>query len=276
MVGGSATNSLGVNVLHTWNMVKVDGNWYHVDITWDDPTGANTLRYTYFLVSDAQIKKNHFIDMEVSIPSAPKNYNNTTTSSGNSSTTTTPTQNEIVGTSKYKATAAISTKETAANYLDLGLGSKIKLSYLFTKTEGVKFTSNNSRVAKIVKSTSGTYYVKGAGIGDTYITATYKGQKATLKVCAYPIDRETTSLKLSVTKKTVSVGKTIRITAKKNYDTEEYVNWFMPSNKVAKFVNGTSGDNANIVTIKGVKKGTVKVYAITSTGDVKVVTITVK
>lgn len=22
---------------HIWNMVKVDGNWYHVDVTWDDP-----------------------------------------------------------------------------------------------------------------------------------------------------------------------------------------------------------------------------------------------
>ncbi|MCM1578206.1 MAG: hypothetical protein NC078_05340 [Ruminococcus sp.] len=22
---------------HIWNMVKIDGNWYHVDVTWDDP-----------------------------------------------------------------------------------------------------------------------------------------------------------------------------------------------------------------------------------------------
>ncbi|SEQ93971.1 Transglutaminase-like superfamily protein [Lachnospiraceae bacterium NE2001] len=25
---------------HAWNMVKLDGEWYHVDVTWDDPTVA--------------------------------------------------------------------------------------------------------------------------------------------------------------------------------------------------------------------------------------------
>ena len=26
---------------HTWNMVNYDGNWYHVDVTWDDPVISN-------------------------------------------------------------------------------------------------------------------------------------------------------------------------------------------------------------------------------------------
>lgn len=25
---------------HAWNMVKLDGDWYCVDVTWDDPVGA--------------------------------------------------------------------------------------------------------------------------------------------------------------------------------------------------------------------------------------------
>lgn len=45
---------------HTWNMVKCDGNWYHVDVTWDDPTNLSSIKnqvhHDYFMVSDAAIK----------------------------------------------------------------------------------------------------------------------------------------------------------------------------------------------------------------------------
>ncbi len=41
---------------HAWNMVKLDGNWYHVDVTWDDPGGyPSQVSYAYFLQSDAGI-----------------------------------------------------------------------------------------------------------------------------------------------------------------------------------------------------------------------------
>lgn len=33
---------------HAWNMVKLDGNWYHLDATWDDDEPD----WSYFLVSD--------------------------------------------------------------------------------------------------------------------------------------------------------------------------------------------------------------------------------
>lgn len=33
---------------HAWNMVKLDGKWYHLDATWDDDETA----WSYFLVSD--------------------------------------------------------------------------------------------------------------------------------------------------------------------------------------------------------------------------------
>ncbi len=39
---------------HAWNLVKIDGAWYHVDLTWDDARSHPTLiSYTYFLQSDA-------------------------------------------------------------------------------------------------------------------------------------------------------------------------------------------------------------------------------
>ena len=39
---------------HAWNLVRVDGSWYHLDITWDD-TGLmpSLTSYAYFLQSNA-------------------------------------------------------------------------------------------------------------------------------------------------------------------------------------------------------------------------------
>ena len=40
---------------HAWNMIKIDGEWYHVDVTWDDPLGAGGCYHDYFLRSDEGI-----------------------------------------------------------------------------------------------------------------------------------------------------------------------------------------------------------------------------
>ena len=39
---------------HIWNVVKVDGEWYHVDVTWDDPLGSVSGKADHgnFLLSD--------------------------------------------------------------------------------------------------------------------------------------------------------------------------------------------------------------------------------
>ena len=39
------TNDFG----HEWNRVEVDGTWYYVDCTWDDPIGGNKERKKYFM-----------------------------------------------------------------------------------------------------------------------------------------------------------------------------------------------------------------------------------
>ena len=37
---------------HAWNLVKVDGSWYHMDVTWDDCMTIDTfISYSYFLQS---------------------------------------------------------------------------------------------------------------------------------------------------------------------------------------------------------------------------------
>ncbi len=49
---------------HGWNMVRLGGKWYHIDVTFDDPivNGSNknkTPYYTYFLKSTSVMKKSH-------------------------------------------------------------------------------------------------------------------------------------------------------------------------------------------------------------------------
>ena len=44
---------------HIWNLVQVDGKWYHVDVTWDDPLpdrGSGWTRYEHFLLNDAEME----------------------------------------------------------------------------------------------------------------------------------------------------------------------------------------------------------------------------
>ena len=51
---------------HAWNCVKIDGDFYYTDITWDDPTSsdrtdtsADNISYTYFALTSEMFEKTH-------------------------------------------------------------------------------------------------------------------------------------------------------------------------------------------------------------------------
>lgn len=54
----------GNNVPHAWNLVNINGEYYHLDATFDDPVSesGNILSYNYFNVTDADISKDHSWD----------------------------------------------------------------------------------------------------------------------------------------------------------------------------------------------------------------------
>lgn len=65
-VCGIAQNSSGITESHAWNDVLLDGKWYAVDVTWDDPiiiggNGklTNELRYSYFLKGSDNFYRTH-------------------------------------------------------------------------------------------------------------------------------------------------------------------------------------------------------------------------
>lgn len=67
IVIGTGTNSQNETESHAWNYVELDGKWYGIDVTWDDPVilgkGKLTknLRYQYFLKGEKTMSKNHTV-----------------------------------------------------------------------------------------------------------------------------------------------------------------------------------------------------------------------
>lgn len=62
------------DVDHMWNMVKLEGSWYHIDVGWDKPSESlaakypDMVLYQYFLVSDDIIKNNRTINSLLGAP----------------------------------------------------------------------------------------------------------------------------------------------------------------------------------------------------------------
>ena len=65
LVIGTGTNSRGEIERHAWNYVELQGNWYAVDCTWDDPiiVGSGSVskssKYKYFLKGSSEFYSDH-------------------------------------------------------------------------------------------------------------------------------------------------------------------------------------------------------------------------
>lgn len=62
LISGMATDYDGNSVNHMWNAVKLDGNWYFTDITWDDPVsddGTEYCRHVFFNMNEDMLSRTH-------------------------------------------------------------------------------------------------------------------------------------------------------------------------------------------------------------------------
>lgn len=72
LVSGTGTNSNGQTESHAWNYVEIAGEWYAVDVTWDDPIilgngyVSEDIRYRNFLKGSESFFTNHYEDGELS------------------------------------------------------------------------------------------------------------------------------------------------------------------------------------------------------------------
>ena len=62
VLSGTSENFDGTRGAHMWNAVKIDGDFYYLDCTWDDPlndSGANIKIYSYFNINNDMIAGSH-------------------------------------------------------------------------------------------------------------------------------------------------------------------------------------------------------------------------
>jgi hypothetical protein len=56
---------------HAWNLIELGGDYYHIDLTWDDLDGEPAeVLYDYFCITDEEIAKTHTVDAGIIFPEA--------------------------------------------------------------------------------------------------------------------------------------------------------------------------------------------------------------
>lgn len=56
------THAVSESMRHIWNVVELDGSWYHLDVTWNNSQQSLCARHDYFLLSDTACEQSGHYD----------------------------------------------------------------------------------------------------------------------------------------------------------------------------------------------------------------------
>lgn len=63
--GNSKDPNTGDTIGHAWNVVQINGNFYHIDVTWDDagePNDEHGIHYAWFNINFKQLSEDHILE----------------------------------------------------------------------------------------------------------------------------------------------------------------------------------------------------------------------
>ena len=159
---------------HDWNQVRIYNNWYNVDACWSD---CAPNKYVWFLKTDAQFAKKHGY-------SATERRTNPCITEYDINNPPSPPKNFVEDMAIYRDNILYEMQNISdKSSVSLSVGKKVKLSKLVEyDTDNVKVYFSNTKRAKLVKSKSGTLYVKGLKKGPVYLIVVSDGKRTNIKI----------------------------------------------------------------------------------------------
>lgn len=150
-VGINCTQVTGISmdINHMWNAIKIENEWYNVDVTWADGYSNNKIYYGYFNITDEEISPNHTVVADkIYIPKC------------------TATKNSFYNTLCGKVVSTFASPENYKTVVDnLNIDGEYFIIYLNNKELSVSYLSNyicapSSDVQKYISSSNANFKLK--------------------------------------------------------------------------------------------------------------------
>ena len=244
---------------HAWNEIKLDGTWYVVDVTWDDPIPSSgspasgddsNKSYSYFNISDSTLSGKDHDNAHVKesmwdsfkVPACPKDYDASTGS-------TTPVSSITLDKTKLTFTEGdTSTQKITAS-----------ISPVTATNTKINWKSDNESIATVDSNGN----VRAVGAGTTNITATSDDNNSISATCSITVNKKV----VKVTSITISGNKALKVG-----ETSQLSATVSPTDADETGVTWTSSDTtiatvSDTGLVSAVKEGTATITATAKDGS---------